>query len=103
MPSGVYIRTKPITEVQREASRKNGRKAGTLPKTEKQIEHARTMGLNNHADTIIEHHNDLCHGAEDPDDTTYMIMKDHSSLHAKLRVQDGTNPFLSKNRTRKIC
>jgi hypothetical protein len=74
-----------------------------LPRTMKQIESARRMGKavktlrqriasrNNgkhgklSKDTIIQHHNDLCHGAERPDDITCMSHGGHSRLHAKLR------------------
>jgi hypothetical protein len=104
MPSGLYIRTKPLSPKQLEALVK-GRK---LPKTEKQIENTRRMGLNNkgkshpsslNANTIVEHHNDLCHGAKDPNDVTYMPHSEHVSLHHNLRVQNGTHPFLPNNRT----
>ncbi len=50
------------------------------------------------ADTIVEHHNDLCHGAESPDDITCMTMSEHSSLHNYLRLKNGTHYFLAKNK-----
>lgn len=47
-------------------------------------------------DDIVEHHNDLCHGALRPDDITSMPLSDHARLHGKLRMEDGTHPFISR-------
>lgn len=102
------------TEKQIETSRKNiqiANKLPTLPKTQKQIEssrkNARTMQLYNigksnphgptiFGDDIIRHHNDLQHGALRPDDMVFMTASEHTSLHNKLRVQNGTHNFLGK-------
>ena len=106
----------PRTQKQREASHKNFIKAGkvgsTLPRTLKQLATARENGRKYgfkkgephpheatvSGDDIIEHHNDLCHGAERPDDVTCMTLSEHISLHNRLRVEDETNPFLAINR-----
>ena len=116
MPTGVYVRTKPMkprtekqlealskgrrlppTQRQIEARRKNARKMGKLPKSLAQIEHARKIGVTHSifGDDIVEHHNDLCHGAERPNDVSYMAMRKHTSLHNKLRVDNGSHPFLA--------
>ncbi len=81
------------------------RKLGKGPRTQKQIatsrELCRKMGLNTTSDTIVGHHNDLCRGEERPDDITYMSHGEHTSLHAKLRVENGTHHWLAKNRKNK--
>jgi len=41
------------------------------------------------SDTIIEHHNDLCHGKLRPNDVTYMTHAEHSRFHAGLRRRDS--------------
>lgn len=117
MPTGIYIRTKPKTQKQLEAARTAGRKTGAqnikmahkLPASDAQREAWRKIGLstkgkpkphkgNVFGNDIIKHHNDLCHGAERPDDITYMTQSQHLSLHHKIRVENGTHHFLTKNR-----
>ena len=138
MPSGVYVRTKPISEKQlaalskgreiasklpktakqKETSRKNFIKAtkasASLPRTTKQVETAYINGCNHgyqkgqphphegtvFANDVVKHHNDLQHGAERPDDITPMTLSEHMRLHNKLRVNNGTNPFLRENRAK---
>ena len=98
MPRGVWIShakqieharemgKAPKTPKQLEASRVNARIAGKiacrLPRTPRQLE-GRIFG-----NDIIKHHNDLCHGAERPDDVTSMTSSEHIRLHAKLRCQN---------------
>lgn len=119
MPTGIYIRTEEQLRQLRENAKKARKVAHSLPRTQKQIEAGRKNFIKAQkvgrilprtskqlkgkvfADDIIEHHNDLCHGAEDPDDVTYMIHREHSSLHMKLRVENGTHNLLSKNRIKK--
>lgn len=97
----------PRTEKQLSATRGNIKIAHKLPRTQKQIEASRKLGSsakgkpNPHGprvfgDDIIEHHNDLKHGAERPDDITLMTHAEHSSLHNKLRIETGTHNFLAK-------
>lgn len=81
----------PRTQKQIATCRMNGRKVGKLPN--------RKGSLNPHkgnvfGDTFVCHHNDLCHGAERPDDITYMSQREHQKLHSNLQVQNGTHPFL---------
>jgi hypothetical protein len=96
---------KPRTKTQREASRASVKKAceasRKLPRTKAQLEANRKNGcklvFNPHGSTvsandIIEHHNDLCHGAERPDDVTLMTHSEHSRLHMELRIKNGTHP-----------
>ncbi len=114
------IAKRPRTEKQCETSRKNVQKAQKiahkLPRTQKQIKaccknfiKAREIGSTLprtpkqlagkvFGNDIVEHHNDLCHGAERPEDVTYMIMREHSRLHNNLRVLQGTHCFLTKNK-----
>jgi hypothetical protein len=40
-----------------------------------------------YGDKMITHHNDLCHGALRPDDTTKMSHREHSRLHCLIRCQ----------------
>ena len=118
MPVGVYPRSQkqlealdrgrrlPRTPKQIEACRRNGRKVGNLPNTSaKQIEGCRKLGLaakgkpnphkgNVFGNSIVEHHNDLCHGAERPNDVSHMTLSEHHSLHNNLKVKNGTHPFL---------
>lgn len=113
MPKGVYKRSKKQLEALakgREIGRKISHK---LSRTQAQIENARRMGLNNKGklkgkpnphkgnvfgNDIICHHNDLCHGAERPDDITRMINSEHLSLHRKLEVKNGTHPWQNQKR-----
>ena len=90
----------PRTQKQLATYCENGRKVGKLPRTKKQLETVREniKGIYVFANTIVEHHNDLCHGTERPDDVTYMTSSEHISLHNNLRVQNGTHPFLASNR-----
>ena len=97
MPSGVYKRTKKQIQQIHDL--------GKAPKTQKQINGCRKGGLKGKgksrkgrvfADSIVEHHNDLQHGAIRPNDISLMSHSEHTSLHANLRVQNGTNPFLAK-------
>lgn len=105
MPSGIYIGSEkhiqqvrelgkkygrraieiahklPRTQLQIETSRKNGRKVGKLPRKGKQLE-GRIFG-----NDIVKHHQDLCHGAEKPNDVIFMTASKHIGLHAKLRSQ----------------
>ena len=67
------MKSLPRTEAQRAASRRNGRKLVSNP-------HKGLVFANG----IIEHHNDLCHGRERPDDITPMTLSEHSRLHGKL-------------------
>lgn len=119
MPTGVYRRTEkhkkiarkniakarevalklPRTLIQREVCRKMGKAA----KTQKQRESIRELGKipNIFADTIIEHHNDLCHGAERPDDVSCMTNSEHGKLHAKLQCQDRHIRVLGQKRDNK--
>ena len=92
MPTGVYVRTKPNSQKQRDAARQAGRKNGA-----KNIKKANETGKNrgNGFDKkplmgkdLVEHHNDFCHGAERPDDITIMTNSEHTRLHAKLQYQD---------------
>ena len=84
----------PRTQRQIEACRQNGRKNGLASKGKcKPYYWGRVF-----AEDIVKHHNDLCHGAERPDDITLMTMREHSRLHANLRIEDGTYHFLSQNR-----
>ena len=79
----------------------NLRKLNERPRTQVQCEAGlRNLdkGRNITRNTIVEHHNDLCHGAERPDDITLMTSSEHHRLHANIRVQNGTHPFLGKNR-----
>ncbi len=82
MPKGVWIRT--------EEQMQQVRELGKAPKTEKQREASRKIGrrININGDTIIKHHNDLCHGAERPDDVMIMNHSEHCRLHGKLQCQD---------------
>lgn len=120
MPKGVWTRTeeqmqqirelgkRPKTLIQIETARKTGRRVGlsnkgkpkSKPKTQKQIESAIKCfrGTKIFADDIVKHHPDLCHGAERPDDVTSMTNSEHISLHNRLRVENGTHNWLSKNR-----
>jgi len=125
MPKGIYKRTKEHKEILRRNMGKAGKVAWKLPRSLAQIKHHhklsklpttqkkretwRKIGLNSkgkrnpHGPTafgndIVKHHNDLCHGAERPDDIALMTQSEHRRLHEKLRVQNGTHPFLSKNR-----
>jgi len=91
------IRRGPKTQKQLEASRENVRKLHKLPKTEKQIKAASKLGRIS-ANTIVEHHNDLCRGAERPDDVNLMSLSEHTTLHNKLKVENGTHHWLSKYR-----
>lgn len=102
MSSGVYIRTekhrkamcgRSPSQKQLKAGLKNLKIARTLRRTQKQLESSRKMGLSNHAATIIKHHNDLCHGAKNPNDVSFMSHSEHSRLHANLRVKNGTHNF----------
>lgn len=103
MPSGVYVRT----ELQSENQRQHALRLHKLPRSKKQLKATRKMGLLSNkgregtvfGDDIIEHHNDLCHGAERPDDVTYMTSSKHWSLHNNVRVQNGTHNLLRKNRS----
>ena len=120
MPKGIYIRTEKIRKgisagrlrspkAQKAASgnMKKAREIGRkLHRNIAQIEASRRNGLarkgisNPHgstvfADDIVKHHNDLCHGVERPDYVTYMASSEHCRLHAKLRLEDGTHPFLT--------
>lgn len=91
MPKGVYIRTKEhkraVSKVMIGNKNASGNQGQPHP-------HAGNV----FSDTIIEHHNDLVHGAERPDDVTHMTMSKHMSLHNKLRVENGTHHLLAKNR-----
>lgn len=69
-----------------------------LPQTPKQLETAlQNLGImkgkpyphegNIFGDDIVEHHNDLCHGAERPDDVSYITSREHSRLHGILKNQ----------------
>ncbi len=111
MPRGIYIRTKPtwgkgltkkIDPRMAKISKTLSETLKHLSRTPTQIESGQRVGLSNKgrslANTIIEHHNDLCHGAKDPNDVTYMAHSDHSRLHANLQLENGTHPFLAKNR-----
>lgn len=84
----------PRTQRQIEACRQNGRKNGAASKGKPRPSHdGRVFG-----DDIVKHHNDLCHGAERPDDITLMIMREHSRFHTNLRIANGTYHFLAQNR-----
>ena len=117
MPKGVYIRTEKIRKgisagrlqspKAQQAARNNIKKgqevAHKLPRTQKQIGACRQNmirlnkeGKRGHngfdkkplmGDDIVEHHNDLQHGAIRPDDIIYMTNREHTSLHAKLQNQ----------------
>ncbi len=79
----------PRTKAQREAARENIRKLHKLPRTEKQRETSRKNGLNAvFANDIVEHHNDLKHGALRPDDVSYITCSEHTKLHWKLRREE---------------
>jgi hypothetical protein len=92
----------PKTQLQIEVSCKKLEKARKiawkLPRSKAQIENARRLSKNftPAADTIIKHHNDLCHGAKKPDDITPMTLSQHAKLHMKLRIENGTAPHQSK-------
>lgn len=103
----------PRSEKQLESSREKGRKIGSLPRTQNQIEACRKTGKlpktkvqiesarrknRINANTIVEHHNDLCHGAERPEDVDCITLSEHGKLHANLRVENGTHHLLTKNR-----
>ena len=103
------LHKQPRTLAQLGACRENGVKVSKLPNTQKQREVARKTGLNNKGklnphgptlfgNTIVEHHNDLCYGAERPDDITLMTSSEHLSLHNNLRIQNGSHHFLNKKR-----
>lgn len=97
----------PKTQKQREASRKNIKKVhgwntGLTKKTDVRIAAGaiaiskaakgknRGNGFDKKAlmgNDIIKHHNDLCHGVEDPDDVSYMTSREHSRLHGILKNQ----------------
>ena len=120
MPRGVYIRTKSKTKKQIEWMRELGKRPKTqkqrdsacktikiasevarkLPRSAAQIENMRKVGKDFSlcAETIVEHHNDLCHGAKDPDNVNYITNSEHARFHANLRVQNGTHPWLAHNR-----
>lgn len=119
MPTGIYKRTQKHRKATREGQLKsskaqkafresaqklhklprtekqlyNSAKMGKLPKTSLQIETTRKMGLSNHGDMIVKHHNDLCHGAERPDDVAEMTLSQHSKLHAEYRARDNNARF----------
>lgn len=108
----------PISEKQLKACRENQKKAveagRKLPRTEAHRKAARENMLKCHKEgkhlghgfgkkprtgqTIIRHHNDLQHGAERPDDVTYMSHSEHVRLHSRLQLEDGTHNFLTKNK-----
>lgn len=96
---------KACSEVGRKTGPKNIKATHRLPRTQKQIEASRKLGRkygsknSPKADTIVCHHNDLCHGKERPDDVTYMTNREHVGLHSRLRVANGTLPLLAKNRS----
>jgi len=79
----------PKSEKQIEASRENGRKNG-LSCTGKPHPHGPTV----FGDDIIEHHNDLCHGAERPDDVTSMTSSEHMKFHAGYQERDNEGKFI---------
>ena len=108
MAKGVYIRTKPKSKKQMQQIRELGqkpktqnqlratrqnvkkaqKKAQSVPRTKAQrkavLENIKDVRV--FADTIVKHHNDLCHGAKDPDDVTYMTSSEHMRLHANIRI-----------------
>lgn len=114
--------TAPKTDKQREASRKTGRKnvklaqkiAYSLPRSIKQkkqfydlsqrprteaqwkaiYRNLKKAGV--FADSIIKHHNDLCHGTLRSDDITYMTHSEHGRLHMELRIKYGNPPWIKK-------
>ena len=92
--NGRKVGNLPCTEAEREASRRNAYKMSQLPKTRKQIEAHRSKKAN----VIAKHHNDLCHGALRPNDITCMTMSEHSFLHSKIRVENGTHNWLKENK-----
>ena len=116
MPTGVYVRTKeqlallksyseiahkrPITEAQRAARRRNGRKVGKLPKTQTQIEASRRNGSRKgqpgrvFRKDLVCHHNDGCHGKLRPDDITQITLSEHGRLHAEYRERDNMGRFI---------
>ena len=96
MEAGRKVGKLPRTQKQIETARENCRRIGKLPRTEKQLAILRTTRI--YANDIICHHNDLQHGTERPDDVAYMTASEHTSLHANLRVENGTHHFLRKNR-----
>jgi len=75
------------------------RELGKRPRTQTQRDAARTTCLNRKGktnphkgnvfgDTIVEHHDDLQHGKERPDDVANMTLSEHARLHAKYRKRD---------------
>lgn len=48
------------------------------------------------ADSIVEHHNDLQHGAIRPNDTNLMSHSEHTRLHSKKRCRDNKGKFIKK-------
>lgn len=116
MPSGIYKRTEKhiqrICELNKRPKTprqiEHTRRMGKAPRTEKQCEASREKGrkmsLNNigkpnpHEGTvcasdIVKHHNDLCHGAKNPNDVIFMSHSEHCRFHANLRVKNGTHNF----------
>jgi len=84
----------PRTQRQIEACHQNGRKNGSASKGK----HRPSHGGRVFADDTVKHHNDLCHGAERPDDIALMTMSEHSRFHANLRIENGTHHWLVENR-----
>jgi len=95
-----------LTRKRIEASQRNAYKAHKLPRTQKQLEASRNAlkpyigKANVHGDDIVEHHNDLQHGALRPDDVTLMTLSEHTTFHNKLKVENGTHNLLRKNQMR---
>ena len=93
------LHKRPRSQKQKE----NAQKMGKRPNTEKQIQAARKNCLNRkgqshvsslNANTIVEHHNDLCRGKLRPDDITVMTHSEHARLHMNLHIENGTHPAI---------